>query len=942
GWVNGPVTLTLSAADAFSGVASTHYSVNGSELATGTEAPVSAEGTNTILYYSLDQAGNRETTRTATVHIDDTAPVTTSNAVTSYMTTATITLMPSDTYSGVARTEYSLNGSQWTSGTVVTADGPDYYTLSFRSIDAIGNVEETHTVSFGVKGRYEQDDPRVSYAGTWQQTTGDYSAGSMLYAGGAESGFTATFNGTGFDWIGLTGPNYGIARVTLDGVTETVSLYSSTYKFQRTILSKRDLSAGPHILRIDWTGTSDPAATGNAICLDALDIIGCISQAPEHLIRYEETDARVSFGGTWESNTGDYSGGSLRFVQGDGTGFLTTFNGTAVDWIGLVGPNYGQARVTLDGITETTSLYSAAYAFQQKIWSKRGLTRGPHTLRVEWTGVREPGSTGDNICLDALDVDGPLTDAPEYLNNYEEAHSRISYGGPWVDTANVNYSGGTMKYVSTTGAGLSLTFNGTGLDWIGTRGPDYGVARITVDGVSETVNLYADTYAFKQKVWTKRGLTDGPHSIRIEYTGVSDPLGSGTKVGVDKFVLVGALTQAPTYLPTTTPYEQTDTRITYGGIWQETASANYSGGTLKYGDSAGTGCNISFKGTGFDLVALTGPTYGMARLTLDGVSETVNFYSPEYKFRKVILSKRDLTDGAHSMRLEWLSEPSPTGINIDAINVVGELLQAPDYLIRFEETDPLISYGGNWTSSSGTLYSAGTMRYGTDAGTGLNISFNGTGIDLLSLKGPTYGIARVTLDGVTSEVSLWNSTYVGQRVIFSSRGLVNGSHTLRFEWTGSADPNGDGTNIGLDAVDVVGALTQAPDFAPPTVRYEETANGVALSGPWTATSSSNYSSGWMQYVSAAATCTFTYTGTGFDWLATMGPDYGIARVTVDGVSETVDLYYPSYRFQRTALSKRGLTQDTHVVTIEWTGQTGAGGGPRINIDAIDIQGTLTP
>jgi hypothetical protein len=556
--------------------------------------------------------------------------------------------------------------------------------------------------------------------------------------------------------------------------------------------------------------------------------------------------------------------------------------------------------------------------------------------------VRDPYATDDNICLDALDIDGPLTDAPDYVNNYQETATRISYGGPWIDTASVNYSGGTMKYVSTTGAGLNLTFNGTGLDWIGTKGPDYGVARITVDGVSETVNLYAGSYAFKQKVWTKRGLTDGAHSIKIEYTGVSDPLGSGAKISVDEFVLVGALTQAPTYLPTTTPYEQTDTRITFGGIWQETSSTNYSGGTLAYGDSAGTGCNISFKGTGFDLVALTGPTYGTAQLTLDGVSETVNFYSSEYMFRKIVVSKRGLTDGAHSMRLEWLAAPSPTGINIDAINVVGELLQASDYLIRFEETDPLISYGGNWTSSSGTLYSAGTMSYGTDAGTGLNISFNGTGIDLISLKGPSYGIVKVTLDGVESDVSLWKDSYVGQQIVFSRRDLANGEHTLRFEWTGIADPNGTGTDIGLDAVDVVGALTQAPDFAPPTVRYEETAAGVALSGPWTATASSNYSSGWMQYVSDVATCAFTYTGTGFDWIATVGPDYGIAKVTVDGVSEYIDLYNSSYRFQRTVLSKRGLTQGTHVVTIEWTGQTGTGGGSRISVDALDIQGTLSP
>ncbi len=41
---------------------------------------VSAEGTTTIEYASTDVKGNTEATKTATVRIDDTAPVTTSNA----------------------------------------------------------------------------------------------------------------------------------------------------------------------------------------------------------------------------------------------------------------------------------------------------------------------------------------------------------------------------------------------------------------------------------------------------------------------------------------------------------------------------------------------------------------------------------------------------------------------------------------------------------------------------------------------------------------------------------------------------------------------------------------------------------------------------------------------------------------------------------------------
>ena len=54
------------------------------------------------------------------MRIDDTAPVTTSNALASYAETATISLTATDALSGVASTEYRLDGGAWTSGTSVT------------------------------------------------------------------------------------------------------------------------------------------------------------------------------------------------------------------------------------------------------------------------------------------------------------------------------------------------------------------------------------------------------------------------------------------------------------------------------------------------------------------------------------------------------------------------------------------------------------------------------------------------------------------------------------------------------------------------------------------------------------------------------------------------------------------------------------------------------
>jgi internalin A len=76
-WTNvAPVHFDLTAADADSGVASTLYSLGGgsAQVYSGASVPVSAEGVTDISYWSVDNAGNTEAAKTATVKIDTIAP----------------------------------------------------------------------------------------------------------------------------------------------------------------------------------------------------------------------------------------------------------------------------------------------------------------------------------------------------------------------------------------------------------------------------------------------------------------------------------------------------------------------------------------------------------------------------------------------------------------------------------------------------------------------------------------------------------------------------------------------------------------------------------------------------------------------------------------------------------------------------------------------------
>jgi pimeloyl-ACP methyl ester carboxylesterase len=77
-WYTSDVSFTLNATDTESAIASTTYSINNGiswiSFASTSFPVISKEGTTTILYYSIDAFGNRESVASTTLKIDKTAP----------------------------------------------------------------------------------------------------------------------------------------------------------------------------------------------------------------------------------------------------------------------------------------------------------------------------------------------------------------------------------------------------------------------------------------------------------------------------------------------------------------------------------------------------------------------------------------------------------------------------------------------------------------------------------------------------------------------------------------------------------------------------------------------------------------------------------------------------------------------------------------------------
>ncbi|MFC4802158.1 OmpL47-type beta-barrel domain-containing protein [Neobacillus sp. GCM10023253] len=156
-WYTDTVNVGLTATDNLSGVKSTYYSIDGSEIAEGTSFTVANEGLHTVSFYSVDQAGNVEETKTAAVKIDKTAPTITADFSKEYAlgTVLDLSYQATDNLSGIKETSVEVNGVVNTTGKV-TLDKPGTYTLKITAIDNAGlKTTVTKTVSVYIPATIE-------------------------------------------------------------------------------------------------------------------------------------------------------------------------------------------------------------------------------------------------------------------------------------------------------------------------------------------------------------------------------------------------------------------------------------------------------------------------------------------------------------------------------------------------------------------------------------------------------------------------------------------------------------------------------------------------------------------------------------------------------------------------------------------------------------------
>jgi len=185
------------------------YRIDGGAWQTGPDFDVTTDGDHTVDYRALWNGTEvPEVAGSLPIRIDTAAPTT--EASTEKPSTllrllqpaavfqalapaeATVVFQATDATSGVALTQYSLDGgSTWTAGSSATLTGAGDHLVQFRSTDVAGNVEQTRSATVTVVAGAVPGDGTGGGDGSGTAAGGS-SAGTVGGTGGSGSGTAAS------------------------------------------------------------------------------------------------------------------------------------------------------------------------------------------------------------------------------------------------------------------------------------------------------------------------------------------------------------------------------------------------------------------------------------------------------------------------------------------------------------------------------------------------------------------------------------------------------------------------------------------------------------------------------------------------------------------------------------------------------------------------------
>ena len=479
----------------------------------------------------------------------------------------------------------------------------------------------------------------------------------FIYMPGAQQTTNDSFTGTLYT---TTGPAY--TATTFDPAqVKSTAVGSATVKFTGD------------------TGTF--TATVNGVTqvkpITRLPFGGPIAPPPQPIIenRVEDNSGQVAFTGAWTASPALYgwSGGSAMQSSTAGAKASFTFSGTSVRWIGARGRTHGIATVSVDGGAprEVTLFARPTDEIHTPIITISDLGPGQHTLTITVAGRQDPQGEGSLVVVDAFDIQPGTT-----VSHWQDTNPGYTWTGAWTKSSIYQpYSGSGVSNVpelpvtaqesTAAGASVSVPFRGTGIRWIGYRGPDAGIAQVRLDnGAASEIDLYSPVATYQPVVYSASGLSDTNHTLTITSTGRMGGASTGVRVVVDAFDVI-------------TPgrrYEEYEPAIVYvGKSWTPHNDARvWSEGAVNTANVAGDSATFSFTGTSVSWIGCRkGSAGGTANVYIDGVFQQQVMLAENYPtegYQMTVFRKDGLPYGPHTLKIEVVSN-NGSYVVVDAFDV---------------------------------------------------------------------------------------------------------------------------------------------------------------------------------------------------------------------------------------------------------------------------------
>jgi hypothetical protein len=364
--------------------------------------------------------------------------------------------------------------------------------------------------------------------------------------------------------------------------------------------------------------------------------------------RFEESDSKVTLSGAWAATDGrwGWSNGAAVSSSEPGAKASLTFTGTAVRWIGARGQNMGKAKVSIDGVPvkDVDLFILPTDEVRTNVLTIYGLSSGSHTLTIE--------VVSGTVVVDAFETN-PKTS----VSHWQETDPSATYSAGWTQAdSSVAWSGSgvstppdaplTAQQTSTADETVTVPFRGTSISWIGSKGPDGGIATVQIDGGTPVeVDTYSPTLKVQEALFTSGALSDGNHTLTVKATGTKNAASGGTRITVDAFDVMTPAIRA----------EEDNAFISYNGFWDRNVARVFSEGVALRAQNAGASVTFTFTGTSVSWIgARKSSGGGTANVYLDGAfvrTVTLRETYPTEAYQATIFRVDGLASGRHELKI---------------------------------------------------------------------------------------------------------------------------------------------------------------------------------------------------------------------------------------------------------------------------------------------------